>query len=139
MSYSVFSIISALLAISSAQMFDFTAHRESTRSNNFNLSCITDVNNGAPDRTAIFLLDGRDVRDFGGFPVVNRDGTFSFTLMRELEGIYTCISPTREGVSNHPQTLVDKFKVRDIIYIIASPVHIKSLKLDVRENFSSAW
>ncbi len=106
MSFALFLTISALLAISSAQQFDFTASR---LGNTFNLVCVTDPN-GDNDPTAIFLREGTDVRELGGNPAVNPGGTFSFQLTRELEGNYTCISPTRgEGVSN-PRTLIGKLK-----------------------------
>ena len=97
---SLFTAISSQLILSWAQNdFDFSAFRAPPLSNTYILECVTDIT-GSPDRAARFLLNGTDVRDLGGSPVLNPDGSSSYLMTRELEGNYSCGLNGSEGTSN---------------------------------------
>ena len=97
-------IISALLSISCAQaVIEFLAPRSAPDSNLFRLECVTDTSD-TPNPAAIFMVDGMDVRDLAeNPPVINPGGSSSFFLTRELEGSYSCSSPTSGATSNSVQ------------------------------------
>lgn len=108
MSYFTLPLLCALLGLSAQEDFEFSASRMSSGSNFFRLECITDLLRGVPDRAAQFLLEGTDVRDLGGDPILNPDGSSTYLLTRDLEGVYSCRLPTSESTSTS-QAIVGEF------------------------------
>ncbi len=106
MLYFSFSPVLLLLLLSVAarlcisQEFVLDAQRETSRSNQVQLICITNPDESITgNRGAVFFLNGTSLEDLGVTMIRSMDGVL-ILVNRETEGVYSCALPFDRRISN---------------------------------------